>query len=146
MRGRNQPVWLAAHGLGGSLAVLAAYRLAADEGIPIQGVCTFGQPRVGDSGFAAAFEEALEVLEVLDDGGPLYRVVYRNDIAPRLTPPYVAPARQWRRDQRRHISARWRPRALDSPWRRGGRCWPCSLTVRGSPSATEARNCEGRGR
>ena len=90
VRGRNQPVWLAGHGLGGSLAVLAAYRLVADEGIPIQGVYTFGQPRVGDSGFAAAFEEALEVL---DDGGPLYRVVYRNDIVPRLTPPYVATTR-----------------------------------------------------
>ena len=90
VRGRNQPVWLAGHGLGGSLAVLAAYRLAADDGIPVQGVYTFGQPRVADSGFAASFTEELGVL---DDGGPLYRVVYRDDIVPRLTPPYVATTR-----------------------------------------------------
>ena len=88
--GGNLPVWLVGHGLGGSLAVLAAHRLAADAGIPIQGVYTFGQPKVGDSGFATSFAEELGEL---DDGGPLYRVVYRDDIVPRLTPPYVSTTR-----------------------------------------------------
>ena len=81
----GQTVWLSGHGLGGSLAVLAAYRLAED-GVPVQGVYTFGQPRVGDSGLARNYAQQLGLSK---DGSPLYRIVYEADIVPRLKPPYI---------------------------------------------------------
>ena len=78
------------HGLGGSLAVLAAYRLAVEEDVLVQGIYTFGQPKVGNMGFAGRFGEALSLAE---DGSPHYRLVYKGDIVPRLKPPYVATKR-----------------------------------------------------
>ena len=90
MRGGGQPIWLTGHGLGGSLAVLAAYRLAGEEGLPIRGIYTFGQPKVGNMGFARRFGE---VLAQAEDGSPLYRLVNDGDIVPRLKPPYVATRR-----------------------------------------------------
>ena len=43
---RRGRVWLAGHSLGGALAVVAAYRLAYENNLPIGGVVTFGQPMV----------------------------------------------------------------------------------------------------
>ena len=42
--GSGKKVWLAGHGLGGSLALLTGYRLAAEEAARIAGIFTFGQP------------------------------------------------------------------------------------------------------
>lgn len=50
----NRPIWITGHSLGGGLSTLAAYRLK-QEGFPVQGVYTFGAPRVGEQGFADAF-------------------------------------------------------------------------------------------
>ena len=85
----GQAVWLSGHGLGGSLAVLAAFRLAKD-GVPVQGVYTFGQPRVGDTRFSQRYADGLGLAK---DGSPLYRIVYESDIVPRLKPPYIKSAR-----------------------------------------------------
>ena len=90
IRRQGQRVFLAGHGLGGSLAVLAAHRLVGESGIPVRGIYTFGQPRVGDESFADTFAD---VLSLTEDGSPLYRVVYKEDIVPRLKPPYVATKR-----------------------------------------------------
>jgi hypothetical protein len=69
LKGTTKPISLIGHSLGGALAVVAAWRLIGDgselsETMPIggiidtariAGVLTFGMPRVGDAGFAAAY-------------------------------------------------------------------------------------------
>ena len=58
-------IWLTGHSLGAALATLAADRLPN-----VQGLYTFGSPRVGDKGFQAHFRV------------PAYRVVNGDDIVP----------------------------------------------------------------
>jgi len=67
------PLWITGHSLGGALALLFALRLEI-LGRPIQGVYTFGQPRVGDDDFAARVEERL--------GGRYFRIVHSADPVP----------------------------------------------------------------
>ena len=43
------------HSLGAALATIAGYVLQYDEGMPIEGIFTFGSPRVGNDAFAAYF-------------------------------------------------------------------------------------------
>lgn len=69
------PMVLTGHSLGGALAVLAAWFLQ-QEGFAVHSVYTFGQPRVGDRAFAAAYQTEL--------GERTYRVVNQNDIVPRV--------------------------------------------------------------
>jgi triacylglycerol lipase len=66
---QERPVWFTGHSLGGALATLAAHRFTG-----IQGVYTFGSPRVGNPEFAAAFEEAH------------YRFVNNNDLVTMVPP------------------------------------------------------------
>src|SRR5262249_54451343 len=68
-----KPVWLTGHSLGAALATLAAARWAA--GHRVQGLYTFGSPRVGNAAFAATVP------------GPCYRFVNNNDVVTRLPPP-----------------------------------------------------------
>ncbi|MEN6549547.1 MAG: lipase family protein [Armatimonadia bacterium] len=57
-RGRKpRPVWLTGHSLGAAVAILCAYRLQR-EGVPVQGVYTYGCPRVGDARYARAVNAA----------------------------------------------------------------------------------------
>jgi hypothetical protein len=58
-------IWLTGHSLGAALATLAADRLP-----DVQGLYTFGSPRVGDKDFQAHFRV------------PAYRVVNGDDIVP----------------------------------------------------------------
>jgi hypothetical protein len=67
---RGRAIWVTGHSLGAALATLCAARHPN-----VQGVYTFGSPRVGD----AAFRESLEV--------DIYRVVNNADIVPRVPPP-----------------------------------------------------------
>jgi triacylglycerol lipase len=49
----RMPIWITGHSLGGALAVLTAAKLANEHPkVIIGGVCTFGQPRVGNAKFA----------------------------------------------------------------------------------------------
>lgn len=74
LRNANQPIWLTGHSLGGALAVLAAKSLM-DKNIQIEGLYTFGQPRVAGAHLA----------NVLNDELPAYyRFVMHGDIVPRL--------------------------------------------------------------
>ena len=84
--GNNKEVWLAGHGIGGSLALLTGYRLVVEEVARVSGIFTFGQPKVGDAVFS---QHLKEVLKLDKDGSPVYRVVHSGDIVPRLKPPYV---------------------------------------------------------
>lgn len=55
-----QKVFLAGHSLGGALATLCAYRFEKVGGVPVTGVYAFGSPRVGDIGFANAYNNLLK--------------------------------------------------------------------------------------
>jgi hypothetical protein len=75
----NRTVWITGHSLGGALAELCAARASFDPritSIPIQGVYTFGQPRVGDETFASLLNEKL--------GVQTFRFVNDRDIVPRV--------------------------------------------------------------
>jgi triacylglycerol lipase len=72
----SKTIWITGHSLGGALAELCAAQAMFVSRIPVQGVYTFGQPRVGDKNFAAAVNEKL--------GSGIYRFVNDRDIVPRV--------------------------------------------------------------
>jgi triacylglycerol lipase len=71
---KNQPIHLTGHSLGGAIAVILAIYLQKD-GLPVEQVITFGQPKVTNVTGANKFDDL-----------PLVRVVTLNDIVP-LVPP-----------------------------------------------------------
>ncbi len=74
---RQKSLWFTGHGLGGALATLAVARLRSNDQ-PVDGLYTFGQPRVGDSTFARNFN--------LDFKDNTFRYVNDNDIVTLLPP------------------------------------------------------------
>jgi len=68
-------LWVTGHSLGGALAKLWALS-AAECGHDVAGVYTFGQPRVGDTAFAARYDEMLKA--------QTFRVIHADDIVPRV--------------------------------------------------------------
>jgi triacylglycerol lipase len=71
-------LFVTGHSLGGALAVLAASVLQFGLDIPVAGVYTYGQPRVGDSRFSDAYNTVL--------GRVTFRYVNDLDIVPHLPP------------------------------------------------------------
>ena len=69
-------LWVTGHSLGGALATLAVAKLRQERGHPVNGLYTFGQPRVGDEEFATHFNQ--------DFGMYTYRFVNYNDVVPRV--------------------------------------------------------------
>ncbi len=69
-------LWITGHSLGGALAVLATARLHFTKHQPINGLYTYGQPRVGDKEFCACFDEGF--------GNNAFRFVNFHDIVPRI--------------------------------------------------------------
>lgn len=76
-------IFCTGHSLGGALAVLGAAVLRLGLDLPVAGVYTYGQPRVGDPDFCGAFDEAL--------GNVTFRYVNGSDIVPHV-PPAQLPA------------------------------------------------------
>ena len=78
-RDKTQPqsLWCTGHSLGGALAVVAAASLSVG-GHKVNGLYTFGQPRVGDETFA---NECVRCL-----AGQHYRFVNNNDTVTRVPP------------------------------------------------------------
>jgi triacylglycerol lipase len=72
-----QSLWCTGHSLGGALAVLAAAHLLA-EGHRVNGLYTFGQPRVGDETFATECVNRL--------AKQYFRFVNNNDTVTRVAP------------------------------------------------------------
>jgi len=73
---RNRTLWLTGHSLGGALALTATARLQFEKNQAIQGLYTFGQPRVGDPAFTEACHKKF--------GNRYFRFVHNNDIVPRV--------------------------------------------------------------
>jgi triacylglycerol lipase len=72
----NKTIWITGHSLGGALAELCAAQALFVSKIPVQGVYTFGQPRVGSRDFADALNAKL--------GSGIFRFVNDRDIVPRV--------------------------------------------------------------
>jgi triacylglycerol lipase len=72
----NRTVWITGHSLGGALAVMCAAQARLAAGIPVQGVYTFGQPRVGTEEFSMELQAAL--------GSRIFRFINNRDIVPRV--------------------------------------------------------------
>ena len=73
---KSQSLWFAGHSLGAALATLATARLKIERGTPVNGLYTFGSPRVGDDDFAMAFNQNLE--------GQTFRYVNNADVVTRV--------------------------------------------------------------
>jgi triacylglycerol lipase len=69
---RRRPLWITGHSLGAALATLAASLCQDDPALRLQGVYTFGSPRVGDE----AFRDRMRV--------PVFRFRNDSDIVPHL--------------------------------------------------------------
>jgi hypothetical protein len=80
----SRTIWFTGHSLGAALATLAAARSPR-----LDGLYTFGSPRVGDAGFAAAFARLLS-----ERGIEYHRFVNNNDVVTTVPltalPPTVA--------------------------------------------------------
>jgi triacylglycerol lipase len=74
-RRRPQTLWIAGHSLGGALATLAVAKLRMEEDRAVNGLYTFGSPRVGDRTFARNFNLEFNAA---------YRIVNNNDVVTRV--------------------------------------------------------------
>lgn len=77
--GLERKVWITGHSLGAALATLAAYRAVTDASFAVQGLYTYGSPRVGDYGFKTALCNA-----AIDQR--TFRFVNNKDIIAKLPP------------------------------------------------------------
>ena len=78
----SQTLWITGHSLGGALALTAASAFVFAERLPVNGLYTFGQPRVGDLQFCTQCESQF--------GDNMFRFVNDEDIVTRV-PPRVVP-------------------------------------------------------
>lgn len=78
-RDKHQTLWFTGHSLGGALATMATAACKFNEQpIVVNGLYTFGQPRVGSEKFAAAFNAAFKA--------QTFRFVNNNDVVTRVPP------------------------------------------------------------
>ena len=77
-RTNAQPLWMTGHSLGGALAYLATTVLYFTQREPVNGLYTFGQPRLGDPGFCSQCETGF--------GDIHFRFVNNEDIVTRIAP------------------------------------------------------------
>lgn len=76
---KQQTLWLTGHSLGGALATMAAATCKFNETpIVVNGLYTFGQPRVGSEKFASNFNAAFR--------SQTFRFVNNNDVVTRVPP------------------------------------------------------------
>jgi pimeloyl-ACP methyl ester carboxylesterase len=83
----GKPIWLCGHSLGAALATIAAYKHRGR----VQGLYTFGSPRVGNGSFAITLKEGLQ---------NIYRFVHHRDAVPTMPPeglPLTSHTSGWRK-------------------------------------------------
>jgi len=71
-----QSLWITGHSLGAALATLATARFRLEQDKPVNGLYTFGSPRVGDREFAMRFNA--------DFRNRAFRYVNNNDVVTRV--------------------------------------------------------------
>ncbi len=79
---KGQTLWITGHSLGGALAILATAGATFAKRIPVNGLYTYGQPRVGDLDFVARCDSHM--------GNLHFRFVNNEDIVTRV-PPRIFP-------------------------------------------------------
>jgi triacylglycerol lipase len=77
----GQSLWITGHSLGGALAVMAAAAFTFSRREPVNGLYTYGQPRVGDVKFCAQCDSQF--------GDEMFRFVNNQDIVTRIPPRLV---------------------------------------------------------
>jgi triacylglycerol lipase len=77
-KGKQKPLFVAGHSLGGAIAAVAAKYAAESRGYPPCAVYAFGMPRVGGDRFCHEYVARL--------GDNTYRLVYGRDIVPQVPP------------------------------------------------------------
>lgn len=78
----SQTLWITGHSLGGALALMACSAFVFTERLPVNGLYTFGQPRVGDLQFCTHCQSQF--------GDNMFRFVNDADIVTRV-PPRIVP-------------------------------------------------------
>jgi len=71
-------IWVTGHSLGGPLATLAVAKLRQEKNQPVNGLYTFGSPRVGNDKFADKFNDDFKKYT--------FRFVNDNDAVPHVPP------------------------------------------------------------
>jgi len=84
-RGRK-PIWITGHSLGGALSILTAARLRESR-LPVQGVYTFGQPRVGNSDFRKRLK--VRIYRIVRAKDPVPYLPKKPDLLKKTNSPYV---------------------------------------------------------
>ena len=83
----GQTLWITGHSLGGALAVMATAAFTFGvKPLPVNGLYTYGQPRVGDANFCTQCDSHF--------GDAMFRFVDNEDIVTRVPPrtvPFVPP-------------------------------------------------------
>jgi len=83
----NADIYITGHSLGGAVAILCAMDFVRQK-LPVAGVFTFGQPRLGNTVFAGLYDEMLIAEAGMYYGRTLrditFRIVNQNDIVPRV--------------------------------------------------------------
>jgi triacylglycerol lipase len=79
---QGQTLWITGHSLGGALAAMATAAFTFAERLPVNGLYTFGQPRIGDLDFCTQCDSHF--------GDAMFRFVNDKDIVTRV-PPRVLP-------------------------------------------------------
>jgi len=80
-RTNKQSLWIAGHSLGGAMALIAGAAFAFAERQTVNGIYTFGQPRVGNHAFTVHCNRRLKIT--------IFRVVNNQDIVPHVPPAFV---------------------------------------------------------
>ncbi|MSQ09607.1 MAG: lipase family protein [Dehalococcoidia bacterium] len=73
---RGRSLWVTGHSLGGALATMAVAKLRLEHDEPVNGLYTYGGPRIGDRDFQRAFDADFE--------RQTYRYVNNSDIVSRI--------------------------------------------------------------
>jgi triacylglycerol lipase len=106
----GQTLWVTGHSLGGALAVVASAALTFAKREPVNGLYTFGQPRVGDPIFCSRCDSNI--------GGTMFRFVNNEDIVTRVPPRIVPipPAFYGHSGQLRYFDAKGTLHSDDTWW------------------------------
>lgn len=107
---QGQLVWLTGHSLGAALATLATARLVFHPGdqVRVQGLYTYGSPRVGDDIFAQAFDRTCR--------GFTFRFRNHNDVVTRVPLPGISHLRYRHVGRLCYFGADGRLRFRMTPW------------------------------